>query len=298
MTTAETTPDERRRPQGAHPAHLLRGVAAGRCPKHFAADGDLILSHLAAVAVRGVPRRRGLLRPLGPPLPRPDHRPRAQAPGRRLHRPGGDARPRAPGVQRPPRRARLPDQAVRALHQEGPRHPRAAAAADVQPRRHRRARALHRHARRARADATRRPATCSATTRSTNLFLWHALEESEHKAVAFDVYKAVGGSERIRVLTMNLLRFGFVVGMAVQVVVSLLGDRDDLPPRQRCAAAGSSFRRSPFVQPRAVGPAPGLQPPRLPPRRPRHHRARRAAGGPSCSATAGTLNDKLASAAA
>src|SRR5207248_3464639 len=34
-----------------------------------------------------------------------------------------------------------------------------------------------------------------------DLFLWHALEESEHKAVAFDVYKAVGGSERMRVMT-------------------------------------------------------------------------------------------------
>jgi predicted metal-dependent hydrolase len=32
-----------------------------------------------------------------------------------------------------------------------------------------------------------------------DLFVWHALEESEHKAVAFDVYKAVGGSERLRV---------------------------------------------------------------------------------------------------
>src|SRR4051794_25442410 len=40
-----------------------------------------------------------------------------------------------------------------------------------------------------------------------NLFLWHALEESEHKAVAFDVYKAVGGTERMRVITMKLLRF-------------------------------------------------------------------------------------------
>jgi predicted metal-dependent hydrolase len=59
----------------------------------------------------------------------------------------------------------------------------------------------------------------------TNLFLWHALEESEHKAVAFDVYKAVGGSERTRVLTMKLLRFGFVVGMTVQIIASLLGDR-------------------------------------------------------------------------
>jgi predicted metal-dependent hydrolase len=31
-----------------------------------------------------------------------------------------------------------------------------------------------------------------------NVFLWHALEESEHKAVAFDAYRAVGGTERMR----------------------------------------------------------------------------------------------------
>ena len=58
-----------------------------------------------------------------------------------------------------------------------------------------------------------------------NLFLWHALEESEHKAVAFDVYKAVGGSERMRVWTMNFLRFGFVAGMALQVIGSMLFDK-------------------------------------------------------------------------
>jgi predicted metal-dependent hydrolase len=58
-----------------------------------------------------------------------------------------------------------------------------------------------------------------------NLFLWHALEESEHKAVAFDVYRAVGGTERMRVVTMNILRFAFVAGMTLQVIVSLLGDR-------------------------------------------------------------------------
>src|SRR5256885_1858249 len=40
-----------------------------------------------------------------------------------------------------------------------------------------------------------------------NLFVWHALEESEHKAVAFDVYKAIGGTERMRVMTMKVLRF-------------------------------------------------------------------------------------------
>jgi len=58
-----------------------------------------------------------------------------------------------------------------------------------------------------------------------NLFVWHALEESEHKAVAFDVYKAVGGSERMRRWTMNFITFGFIVGMAFQVGLSLLADR-------------------------------------------------------------------------
>src|SRR5436309_8173722 len=79
-----------------------------------------------------------------------------------------------------------------------------------------------------------------------NLFLWHALEESEHKAVAFDVYKAVGGSERMRGWTMKLLRFGFVTGMALQIVVSLLGD----PATYRRGALRGSwrrFRRSPLV---------------------------------------------------
>ena len=58
-----------------------------------------------------------------------------------------------------------------------------------------------------------------------DLFVWHALEESEHKAVAFDVYKAVGGGERLRIWTMNFFRFGFVSGMALAVALSLLGDR-------------------------------------------------------------------------
>jgi hypothetical protein len=57
------------------------------------------------------------------------------------------------------------------------------------------------------------------------LFEWHALEESEHKAVAFDVYKAVGGGEKLRVWTMNFFRYGFVVGIGLAVVLSLLRDR-------------------------------------------------------------------------
>jgi predicted metal-dependent hydrolase len=63
-----------------------------------------------------------------------------------------------------------------------------------------------------------------------NLFLWHALEESEHKAVAFDVYRAVGGGERLRIITMKLARYLFVVGLTIQVSISLLMDRATYRP--------------------------------------------------------------------
>ena len=79
-----------------------------------------------------------------------------------------------------------------------------------------------------------------------NLFLWHALEESEHKAVAFDVYKAIGGSERMRVLTMKFLRYGFVLGMVAQVVISLAGDRETYR-RGVLRRSWRNFRRSPLV---------------------------------------------------
>lgn len=58
-----------------------------------------------------------------------------------------------------------------------------------------------------------------------DLFAWHALEESEHKAVAFDVYRAVGGGERLRIMTMKGARIGFAVVTSLHVVTSLLGDR-------------------------------------------------------------------------
>ena len=80
-----------------------------------------------------------------------------------------------------------------------------------------------------------------------NLFVWHALEESEHKAVAFDVYKAVGGTERMRVWTMNFLRYGFVIGMALQVLISLLGDRATYR-RGNLRRSWRTFRRSPVMR--------------------------------------------------
>lgn len=63
-----------------------------------------------------------------------------------------------------------------------------------------------------------------------SLFLWHALEESEHKAVAFDVYRAVGGSERVRILTMKVVRYGFMGGLFAGTILSSLTDPASLRP--------------------------------------------------------------------
>lgn len=44
-----------------------------------------------------------------------------------------------------------------------------------------------------------------------NLWLWHAIEETEHKAVAFDVFQKVSGNNRIRRLTMMRVTVFFLV---------------------------------------------------------------------------------------
>ncbi|MCB0219702.1 MAG: metal-dependent hydrolase, partial [Chrysiogenetes bacterium] len=41
-----------------------------------------------------------------------------------------------------------------------------------------------------------------------NMWLWHAVEETEHKAVAFDVFRAVGGSEARRLWGVPLTVVG------------------------------------------------------------------------------------------
>jgi hypothetical protein len=80
-----------------------------------------------------------------------------------------------------------------------------------------------------------------------DLFVWHALEESEHKAVAFDVYRAVEGSERMRVWTMNFFRFGFIFGMSLAVILSLLGDRATYR-RGNLRQSWRRFKNSPTAQ--------------------------------------------------
>lgn len=54
------------------------------------------------------------------------------------------------------------------------------------------------------------------------LWYWHAIEELDHKAVAFDVYQAAGGDYRRRVTAMVLCTIG-LIGTAMIIQWHLLG---------------------------------------------------------------------------
>ena len=79
-----------------------------------------------------------------------------------------------------------------------------------------------------------------------DVFVWHALEECEHKAVAFDVYKAVGGTERMRRWTMTFFRYSFVTAVTLMVTASLLRDPETYK-RGVFRQSFKRFRKSPVM---------------------------------------------------
>ncbi len=56
------------------------------------------------------------------------------------------------------------------------------------------------------------------------LWLWHALEETEHKAVAFDLYKRLGGHERGRIAAYLLAMVFFQIDAFLQITNNLRRD--------------------------------------------------------------------------
>ena len=58
-----------------------------------------------------------------------------------------------------------------------------------------------------------------------SLWQWHAAEEMEHKSVAFDVYKAVGGTEKMRKSAMRQATFFLMVDVMMGLVHMLRKDK-------------------------------------------------------------------------
>jgi predicted metal-dependent hydrolase len=80
-----------------------------------------------------------------------------------------------------------------------------------------------------------------------SLWLWHALEEAEHKSVAFDVYQSVSGSHAVRSVVMHLATVGFLVGVGFGTSVSMALDPGVWRHPVRTARSVRRFARSPFL---------------------------------------------------
>ncbi|GAA1463498.1 metal-dependent hydrolase [Williamsia maris] len=77
------------------------------------------------------------------------------------------------------------------------------------------------------------------------LLLWHAYEEVEHKAVAFDVYRHIGGSETLRIWAMRVTHLAFLGSLCAATTVSMLCDRAAYNP-VRLARSVSALRGNPW----------------------------------------------------
>lgn len=79
------------------------------------------------------------------------------------------------------------------------------------------------------------------------LLMWHALEEAEHKAVAFDVFKAAGGKEWMRQVTMWLTHMTFVLETGIWAAISLAGDGYARRHPVQVLRSALKLRNSPFT---------------------------------------------------
>jgi predicted metal-dependent hydrolase len=84
--------------------------------------------------------------------------------------------------------------------------------------------------------------------RLQTLWMWHAAEESEHRSVAFDVYRAMGGNDVWRRRWMRLVTFHFVTDVLRQTARNLWHDGELFRWRTWRSAASFFFGKHGLVR--------------------------------------------------
>lgn len=79
------------------------------------------------------------------------------------------------------------------------------------------------------------------------LFVWHALEEAEHKAVAFDAYRYVGGGEGMRRFVMTVAHIDFLSNVCAMTAASIALDPEARRRPLRTLRSIGGLFRSPFA---------------------------------------------------
>ncbi len=87
-----------------------------------------------------------------------------------------------------------------------------------------------------------------APARLQTLWLWHASEESEHRSVAFDLYRALGGTEKWRRRWMRMVTLHFTTDVLRQTARNLWHDGELLRWRTWVSAASFMFGRHGLVR--------------------------------------------------
>jgi predicted metal-dependent hydrolase len=79
------------------------------------------------------------------------------------------------------------------------------------------------------------------------VWIWHAMEELEHKAVAFDIYQETGGKYSTRVKAMLFVSVNFAIDTLRNLIALLRAEGKLWSPRVWWRGAGFLFGRSPGV---------------------------------------------------